>query len=138
MRSKGIRPELVYTLCYWTAPFPQLFERRMQMGHLLTLCAASDGGLAAGVLGVILLVGVVFFGLWIWSLIHCITNKQLSDNNRIIGIILIVVLGLLGSLVYLFLPRERVAARRGLDRGRAGARPRGRYRRETTGSRREG
>jgi len=45
-------------------------------------------------------------GLWIWSLIHCITNRYLSDTNRIIGIVLIVVLGLLGSLIYLFLPKE--------------------------------
>jgi hypothetical protein len=50
-------------------------------------------------------------GLWIWSLIHCITNRYLSDTNRIIGIVLIVVLGVLGSLVYLFLPKERAPQR---------------------------
>ena len=49
---------------------------------------------------------VASIGLWIWSLIHCITNKRLTDTNRIIGIILIVILGLIGSLIYLFLPRE--------------------------------
>ncbi len=57
---------------------------------------------------------VVFFllillclGLWIWSLIHCIMNKKLTDTNRIIGIVLIVVLQLLGSFIYLFLPRNK-------------------------------
>jgi len=35
-----------------------------------------------------------------------IMNKSLSDNNRIIGVVLIVVLGIVGSLVYLFIPRE--------------------------------
>ena len=50
--------------------------------------------------------GLSLFGLWLWSLIHCCVNKQLSDTNRIIGIVLIVVLGIIGSLVYLFLPRE--------------------------------
>ena len=50
--------------------------------------------------------GIASLLLWIWSLIHCIKNRFLSDNNRIIGIILIVLLGILGSLVYLFLPRE--------------------------------
>ena len=49
----------------------------------------------------------VALGLWVWSLIHCIQNKKLSESNRIIGIVLIVVLGLLGSFIYLFLPRER-------------------------------
>ena len=44
--------------------------------------------------------------LWIWSLIHCIRNKDLSDTNRIIGTLLIVFLLLVGSFVYLFIPRE--------------------------------
>lgn len=59
---------------------------------------------------IIILIGIVFvaiMGLWIWSLIHCIRNKQLSENNRIIGIVLIAILGLIGSLIYLFLPREQ-------------------------------
>jgi hypothetical protein len=59
-------------------------------------------GVAAGLLFFMALM----FGLWVWSLIHCITNKRLSDSNRTIGIIMIVFLGLLGSLVYLFLPRD--------------------------------
>lgn len=56
---------------------------------------------------VLLLIGVVGFGLWLWSLISCIRNRYLSDTNRLIGIILIVVLSLLGSLIYLFLPKEK-------------------------------
>jgi len=54
-----------------------------------------------------LALGAAFFGLWLWSLIHCVRNKQLSDTNRIIGIVLIVMLSLLGSLIYLFLPRDQ-------------------------------
>ncbi len=45
-------------------------------------------------------------GLWVWSLVHCCTNKKLNDRNRIIGIILIALLNLVGSIIYLFLPRE--------------------------------
>lgn len=60
---------------------------------------------------VFLLLGLVGFALWLWSLIHCIKNRQLKDANRIIGIVLIVVLGLIGSLIYLFLPREAEAQR---------------------------
>ena len=55
---------------------------------------------------VIGLIGLAGLALWVWSLIHCINNRRLSDTNRIIGIILIVTLNLLGSLIYLFLPRE--------------------------------
>ena len=53
-------------------------------------------------------IGIGTLVLWIWSIIHCVNNKELSDTNRIIGIVLIVVLGLLGSLIYLFLPRDQV------------------------------
>jgi hypothetical protein len=52
------------------------------------------------------LLSLAIFACWIWSLIHCIQNKYLSDNNRVIAIILIALLGILGSIVYLFLPRE--------------------------------
>ena len=64
-----------------------------------------------GILAVFGIFGIGFLLLWIWSLIHCIQNRYLSDNNRLIGIILIVILGILGSLVYLFLPRESDAQR---------------------------
>ena len=60
-----------------------------------------------GELIIIIFMMLAFFGLWIWSLVHCIKNKNLSDTNRIIGIVLIVVLGLLGSLIYLCLPKEQ-------------------------------
>jgi len=75
---------------------------------MLSLLAQSSGPGGQEVI-VLILVGllvVASIGLWIWSLIHCITNKRLTDTNRIIGIILIVILGLIGSLIYLFLPRE--------------------------------
>lgn len=55
--------------------------------------------------------GVATFILWLWSLIHCINNRYLSDQNRLIGILLIVLLGIVGSLVYLFLPRETTPQR---------------------------
>ena len=64
-----------------------------------------------GILAVFGIVGIGFLVLWIWSLIHCIQNHYLSDNNRLIGIILIAILGIIGSLVYLFLPRESEAQR---------------------------
>ena len=69
--------------------------------------AVAGGETATGLLIILAIVGLVSLGLWIWSLIHCIRNKQLTSNNRIIGIILIVFLGLLGSLFYPFLPREK-------------------------------
>lgn len=90
------------------------------MESLFTLGNTAGGTAFAGAMAVILLGSLLLFGLWIWSLIHCVTNKQLSDTTRIIGIILIVVLGLIGSLIYLFLPREQAEPRRRFDRRRTG------------------
>lgn len=73
----------------------------------------NDAGGGAPIILVIFfgLIALAGFALWLWSLIHCIQNRYLNDTNRVIGIILIVVLGLLGSLIYLFLPKEGEAQR---------------------------
>ena len=51
-----------------------------------------------------LILGIL--GVWLWSLIHCVRNPRLSSQNRIIGVVLIAVLGILGSVIYPFIPRE--------------------------------
>lgn len=68
--------------------------------------SGSDVAVSFGLLLVAGVISLAILGVWIWSLIHCINNRHLSDNNRIIGIVVIALLGLIGSLVYLFLPRE--------------------------------
>jgi ABC-type Mn2+/Zn2+ transport system permease subunit len=82
--------------------------------EILITASATDAIATGGAIGFIFIfiIGACFLGLWIWSIIHCIQNKQLSDANRIIGIVLIVILGLIGSLIYLCLPRERKSVRR--------------------------
>ena len=80
----------------------------------LITASAVDSVATGGAIGLIFifLLGAATLGLWIWSIIHCIKNEQLSDANRIIGIVLIVILGIIGSLIYLFLPRQRKSVRR--------------------------
>lgn len=58
----------------------------------------------------IVIFAIVFFaainlGLVIWGIVHCVKNPRLTDTNRIIGVVLMAVLGIWGCLVYLFLPR---------------------------------
>ena len=58
-------------------------------------------------LGIFTVFGIILGSiLWLWSLIHCIGNRNLSDTNRVIGIVLIVTLGFIGSILYLMLPRQ--------------------------------
>jgi len=72
-----------------------------------------------GILVIVCLLGLAVTGLWLWSLIHCINNRRLSDSNRTLGIILIVILGLIGSLIYLGLPRQAPSTRRHGVNGRS-------------------
>lgn len=56
----------------------------------------------------IIVIGVILglLAVQIWAIVHCIKNPNLSDTNRIIGVVLIAVLGVIGALIYLFIPRE--------------------------------
>jgi hypothetical protein len=76
-----------------------------------SIFSLNESVFSVGIIAVIAIIGLGGLALWIWSLIHCIKNRYLSENNRLIGIILIVVLGIIGSIVYLFLPREQNAQR---------------------------
>lgn len=60
-----------------------------------------------GIFGFFFLIGIGSTILWLWSLIHCIRNRNLKENDRIIGVIVILTLGLIGSLIYLFIPRQQ-------------------------------
>ena len=73
-----------------------------------------DNAAGAPVFIIFIIAGIAslaIFAVWVWSLIHCIKNRYLSDNNRIVGIILIALLGIIGSIVYVFLPREATPQR---------------------------
>ena len=61
------------------------------------------GGEILLILGLALL-SVVF---WIWMLIHAITNKALSDTERIIWVLVILLLNGLGALIYFFVGRPK-------------------------------
>lgn len=79
----------------------------MMMNLLLLAQSGSDAAPAFFLIAIFGLLALAGFLLWLWSLIDCIRNPRLSDTNRIIGIVLIVFLNLLGSFIYLFLPRTQ-------------------------------
>ncbi len=53
---------------------------------------------------VISLLGFVF---WLWMLIHAITNKGLSDGEKIVWVLVIIFLPLLGSIIYFFVGKSK-------------------------------
>jgi len=59
-------------------------------------------------LGVLLPLSAALFGFWVWMLVDCATKED-DQNQKIIWIIVIVLTGIIGALLYFFirkLPRK--------------------------------
>jgi hypothetical protein len=62
------------------------------------------GALIAGV------ISLACFAFWLWMLIHAITNKGLSDGEKILWVLVIILIPFIGSVIYFFIGREKGAA----------------------------
>ncbi len=49
------------------------------------------------------------FAFWIWMLIHAITNKALTDTEKIVWVLVIIFVHFVGALIYFFVGRPKVA-----------------------------
>lgn len=66
-------------------------------------------------LGLILVpFGLLLFAFWIWMLIHAITNRGLTDGEKIAWVLIILFLHFLGALIYFFVGRPKGSAAGGL------------------------
>ena len=50
--------------------------------------------------------GALAFAFWIWMLVHAITNKGLSDVEKIVWVLVVLFLHFLGALIYFFVARK--------------------------------
>lgn len=62
------------------------------------------------VLLVVALISLALFILWIWMLIHAITNQGLRDTEKVLWVILIILLPFLGPILYFFIGRPKKLA----------------------------
>jgi hypothetical protein len=62
-------------------------------------------GLFAIVLGACL--SLAGFALWLWMLIHAITNKGLPDGEKIVWVLVIIFVPIIGWILYFFLGRPK-------------------------------
>jgi len=69
-----------------------------------------------GVAEVMLVLVFAGFGLlctafWVWMLVHAILNKGLTDNERLLWVVVIALTHVIGALIYLFvgLPKRTPA-----------------------------
>ncbi|MEY4386092.1 MAG: hypothetical protein RLY20_1375 [Verrucomicrobiota bacterium] len=56
------------------------------------------------VFGVLALIGLAF---WIWMLVDCATKESGQGNDKIIWILVIVLTGWIGALIYFFVRRPQ-------------------------------
>jgi len=50
------------------------------------------------------------FAFWIWMLIHAVTNKGISDGEKIAWVLVIFFLHFIGALIYFFIGRPKGTA----------------------------
>jgi hypothetical protein len=53
------------------------------------------------------LISLACFAFWLWMLIHAITNKGLSDGEKIVWVLVVIFLPLIGSIIYFFIGRPK-------------------------------
>jgi len=53
------------------------------------------------------LLGLLVTIFWIWMLVDCIKNSSLSDTEKIIWVLVILLLNGLGALIYFFAARKK-------------------------------
>ena len=85
------------------------------MTTLLTLLAQSSDaaplGVRLAISVVFLLIGIAVFVFWLRTLIDCLNNETPENNTKLIWILVIVLLGWLGALIYILVRRpQRKAA----------------------------
>jgi Phospholipase_D-nuclease N-terminal len=51
------------------------------------------------------------FVFWIWMLIHALTNRGLSDGEKVAWVLVVLFLHFLGALIYFVVGRPRQLAR---------------------------
>jgi heme/copper-type cytochrome/quinol oxidase subunit 4 len=64
-----------------------------------------------GFIGLVIggVIGLAILAFWIWMLIHAITNKGLTDTEKIIWVLVIIFVQFIGALIYFFVGRPKGA-----------------------------
>jgi len=77
--------------------------------------SASEGELVfwgSGFLIVIIIGSILSAGFWIWMLIDCCTKKFPNDTDKIIWVLVILLTGVIGAIIYLIFGRPKPMRRR--------------------------
>jgi prolipoprotein diacylglyceryltransferase len=67
--------------------------------------SAGLAGICVGLVG--LLIALAVFAFWLWMLIDAIKHTPSENNLRLIWILVIILAGVIGALVYFFVQRPK-------------------------------
>ncbi|MBM4019284.1 MAG: PLDc_N domain-containing protein [Planctomycetes bacterium] len=68
----------------------------------------AEGGFAAcAILAIIGIIGLAAFAFWLWMLIDAISRAPSAGNTKLIWILVIVLTGIIGALIYFFVQRPK-------------------------------
>ncbi|MCX7722764.1 MAG: PLDc N-terminal domain-containing protein [Verrucomicrobiae bacterium] len=62
-------------------------------------------------------IGLALLAVWIWALVHAVTNRGLRDTEKIMWVLIIIVVPLIGVILYYFIGRPRAGAAPPLQAG---------------------
>lgn len=78
------------------------------MGNMLLLAQDAGEALALGgglMMVVVAILAIVSLVVWIWALVNAIQNPALDGTMRIVWILVIVLTGIVGAIIYLLIGR---------------------------------
>ncbi|HJN16508.1 MAG TPA: PLD nuclease N-terminal domain-containing protein [Armatimonadota bacterium] len=67
----------------------------------------GSGGPEIILIGLFGCVGIIGFFIWIGALIDCVKREFDGENEKLIWVLIIVLAGWIGALVYLFIGKEK-------------------------------
>ena len=101
-----MQPALTPTLLTTSADSAGLLFGQVQ--HHVSGPAEVFGGMLCCLLPILVL-NVAGFVLWIWMIVDCATKEPSEGNNKVIWILVIVLTGWIGALIYYLVRRpERI------------------------------
>lgn len=68
---------------------------------------SSAAGLGLVFLLIIGIVALAGFAFWLWMLIHALTNKGLSDGEKVAWVLVVFFGNLLGAIIYFFVGKPK-------------------------------
>jgi len=58
-----------------------------------------------GIWGIICCFSIPLLALWVWMIVDCAKNEKAEGNEKVVWILVIVLAGWIGALIYLFARR---------------------------------